>query len=355
MFDHLCLLGKRPRCSRGHANALAESGCGIHIPVWSSEAHWSVSGASFWDRLLKVCCRCSCTHKLRKRLTVHARWKKARTTSSRHTFGQRRQCNYNFVHGIIYLVSSVPSTNHMEESRLGKRGPPPWPRFKDNPAHYAREKGQQKKIKKTLAPHWFYTSDWLLSVRSFKISSTCSVLYCLCWVIGGRLLGQRAGRYFYALVDLHAKCVMFLNKWNFSLHLLSDREILSTLFSSLTPPPPSPLPPSFFMAGQHSPCLVSVMNSILSSMNKAPCNSDTPHQLQHKSTNCPSFTFLYPFGVFKQASVFNVGAAQSCTFQLFWTELSWFKWIFHAEKHNKRNQIWKILELSFMKCKYLNF
>lgn len=78
----------------------------------------------------------------------HSRPQKRR----RHIFGQRRQCNYNYVHGFIYLVSSVPTTNHMDESRLGNHRPPPWLSFKDNPVHYALEKLQHKK-KKTLAPH----------------------------------------------------------------------------------------------------------------------------------------------------------------------------------------------------------
>lgn len=44
-----------------------------------------------------------------------------------------------------------PSANHMHQSMLGNRRPPPWPSFKDNPGHYALGKtAAGKKTEKNL-------------------------------------------------------------------------------------------------------------------------------------------------------------------------------------------------------------
>lgn len=119
----------------------------------------------------------SCTRTLRKRLTVHTHALK-KGAENVDTYLARGQCNYNFAHGFICLVSSVSTTNHMDKSRLGKTiGLLPGRALKTILFIMPWKNYSVKKIKH-LAPHWFYTSDWLLSVRSCQTSSTPSVLCC---------------------------------------------------------------------------------------------------------------------------------------------------------------------------------
>lgn len=118
---------------------------------------------------------CSCI--LRKRLTVHTNALK-NGAENVDSYLARGQSNYNFAHGFICPVSSVTTTNHMDKSRLGKTiGLLPGSALKTILFIMPWKNYSLKKIKH-LAPHWFYTSDWLLSVRSCQTSSTRSVLWC---------------------------------------------------------------------------------------------------------------------------------------------------------------------------------
>lgn len=82
----------------------------------------------------------------------------------------------------------------------------------------------------------------------------------------------------------------------------------NTLFSPCPPAPPSSpfLWPVYGV--EHSPCLVSVMNSTLSSTNKTPCNCGDPPT--HPSHNCKinqqtpqvHIILMYSFDIFKQVS-----------------------------------------------------
>lgn len=96
------------------ANMLAQSGSRIQSP-----ASWFKDIPRQSADLPQVWRGDSCTRTLRKRLTVHSHTLK-KGAENVDTYLARGQCNYNFAHGFICLVSSVPTTNHMDKSRLGK-------------------------------------------------------------------------------------------------------------------------------------------------------------------------------------------------------------------------------------------
>ena len=113
-------------------------------------------------------CSHTCTHThAHTHARTHKRTQKLLQKRSGHIFGQRRQCNYNLAHEISLLVFPFPTTNHMDKGRLGKKitlFSLCWVIPALNTILFIiRWKYCNEKMK-TLAPHWFCTSDWLLSV-----------------------------------------------------------------------------------------------------------------------------------------------------------------------------------------------
>lgn len=109
-----------------------------------------------------------------------------KTGRSGHKSGQRQQCSNNAVHEISLLVFPFTTANHMDDGRPGNtRAPLCLCRLVpalDTVLLIMCRKNFIENMK-TLAPHWFFMSDWLLSACVFLLD-TLYMLQRSSWLSG---------------------------------------------------------------------------------------------------------------------------------------------------------------------------